>query len=98
MKNALSLVPNVEEAAQEYLRLKAQAAELEAAMKRLRNVLEVAVGESPDRRAEIAGVTFALVDVERENFNLKKALEKLDRRALRPFITTSRYTQLRVVE
>lgn len=100
MKNALSVsrVPNVEEVAAEYLQLKAVAAELEAEMKGLRGVLEAAVGECPDRTAELAGVTFTLVDVERENFNLKKAVEKLGRRALRSFITASRYTQLRVRE
>lgn len=98
MENALKLVPQVEEAAVEYMRLKAQVAELESAMKRLRNVIEVAIAEEPDRRATLAGFRFSLVDVERDNFNLKKALEKLDGRALRPFISTSRYTMLKVSE
>lgn len=97
-KSPVALIPNLDEAAAEYMRLKAQSAELEAALKRIRNVLEVAVGSAPEKRAEIAGFKFALVEVERDNFNLKKALEKLDKRTLRPFITTSRYTQLRVLE
>jgi hypothetical protein len=97
-KSPVALIPNLEEAAAEYMRLKAQSAELDAAMKRLRNVLEVAVGAAPEKKAVIAGFKFALVEVERDNFNLKKALEKLDGRVLRPFITTSRYTQLREIK
>jgi hypothetical protein len=97
-RSPVELVPNIEEAALEYMRLKAQAAELDAAMKRLRNVIEVAIAEEPEKRAVIAGFRFALVTVERDNFNLKKALEKLDGRVLRPYITTSRYTMLKVSE
>jgi hypothetical protein len=96
-KSAVEVVPNIEETVRELARLKEESAKLEALMKRLRNVVEVALAGEPDRRAEIAGFVCSVSDVERDNFNLKKALEKLDGRVLRPFITTSKYTQLRIV-
>jgi hypothetical protein len=96
-KPAIALVPNIEETVREYARLKNEAAELETHLKRLRNVIEVALSGEPEHKATIAGIHLSLVEVERDNFNLKKAMEKLDGRVLRPYITTSRYTMLKLV-
>lgn len=97
MQNAVVVVPNLDETVLEYARLKEEHAALEKTMKRLRNVIEVALAEQPEHRATIAGFRLALVPVERRSFDLKAALEKLDKRKLRPFISTSEYTQLRLV-
>jgi hypothetical protein len=97
LKSPVELVPNIAETVVEYQAAKDQMAALEAVLKRLRNVIEVALADQPEQKAEIAGYRCAVIEVERDNFNLKKALEKLDGRVLRPFITTSKYTQLRVV-
>ena len=45
---------------------------------------------------EIGEYRLNVTDVHRENFNLKAACEKLDKRILRPFITDSNYQALRL--
>lgn len=98
LKPAIALVPNIEDTVREYVELKAQSEQLEKAMKRLRNVLEVALSGEPEHKAVIAGFRLVLIEVERDNFNLKKAKEELDGRMLRPYISISKYTQLRLTK
>lgn len=47
-------------------------------------------------KLEIGEFRLNVADVTRENFNLKAACEKLDRRVLRPFISETKYQALRL--
>ena len=93
---AKQIVPNINEAVRQYARLKDQAAEIEAALKELRPVIETELALTPEHKAEFDGIQVALTVQSRENFNLKAAVEAFGKQALNPFISTSEFTVLRL--
>ena len=79
----------------QYLEAKAKLEADESALKALRLEVEPMVIAAGGTLIQ-DNVTLKLIDIERENFNLKAAKETLDGRILRPFISISEYKQLRV--
>lgn len=88
LKPAITLVPNITEAVTEYARLRDEEKQIAAAKAKLANVIRVALSAEPGSRAVIAGWECKVTETAGyEKFDLKSALEKLDRRTLRPFIS-----------
>lgn len=79
----------------EYLEAKRKFEEAEANLKKLRVEVEPLVAAAGGTLIQ-DNVVLKLIDMERENFNLKAAKEKLDMRQLNPFISISEYKQLRI--
>lgn len=84
-----------EKVAKEWIELKAQKMELEHRLDELKEVLEGILQDEPERSAEFCGFKFTLSEVEREFFKLSEAKKKIDGRMLKPFITLSKFMQIR---
>lgn len=82
-------------AAKEYVHLKTDLKFLEKRLEELKEVIEPALRELPEKTAEWHGWKFSLVEFEKENFSLSKAREKIDGRTLAPFVTVSPIVQIR---
>ena len=89
-------VPNLKTAASEYLRLKKEQGEIEAQLALHRDVLKAGLENSLDGKLDLCDHVFTLIEVTSESFNLKAALEKLDKRTLKPFIRSTTYTKITV--
>jgi len=87
----------IEKAAKDYISLKNRIAKLEKKKEEMGDVLKPWLFTQKDQTAELHGWKFSLVETERENFKLSAAKEKIDGRTLAPFITTSKFTQIRTV-
>lgn len=97
MKTAIKSVPMTLDAiAQAYVQKRAEIEQAETELKFFRDVLELAATQSPNRRVETVDHNVLVVNVEREVFSLSKARLALCEEMLKPFISISQYTQLRV--
>lgn len=88
---------SVENSAKEYLDLKLEKAKIEKRIDELKMELEPFLEEQPEKTAEMCGWKFSLIESERESFKLSAAKEKIDGRTLKPFITLSKFNQIRTV-
>lgn len=82
----------------EWVHTKAQIERLEKKKNELKVKLEAVLEKEPEQTLEIDGWRCVLVKSSRENFSLKEAYEKLDpieMKALKPFISVSKFTQVR---
>lgn len=84
-----------EDAASEWMKLKAEKLELERRLEELKKVLEPYLEKQEERTALLGGFEFKLVDSEREFFKLKEAKENLDGRVLKPYLYTTCFSQIR---
>lgn len=80
-----------EKAAKEWIELRVSQKEIEKRLSEIKPVLEKALRKAPEKTQW----GLVLVDISRPTFALKKALEKLDRKILAPFISKSKYAQIR---
>jgi hypothetical protein len=96
LNEAVANFVSLDNAVREYLKLKAQLAEIEARMKEVRIPIEEALALRGEPM-EIAGFNCTLQPCERENFNLKEARKHIKESVLEPYLSTSRYNQLRIV-
>ena len=79
-----------------YQEIKAKIAFLENELKAPRAIIEEAASKTEDGKIITASYKITLSIAERENFSLKNAKAVLGEAALKPFISTSAYTTLRV--
>ncbi len=86
----------VAEAVAKYKDIKAQMTFLESQLKPIKDTLEVAASQMPDGTIITEAFKIALTIAQRENFSLKNAKAALGEDALKPFISISTYSMLRV--
>ena len=86
---------SIENAAKEYIELKALEKAREARLAELKDVLLPALRAAENQRLELAGFEFSVVEFEKEFFSLTKAREVIDGRTLAPYITKSNVVQIR---
>ncbi len=86
---------DIEEAAREWVDLKSEKMRIENRLDELKKPLEGFLGKQPEKCAEMFGWKFSLVETERESFKLSAAKEKIDGRILKPYITLSKFNQIR---
>ncbi len=86
---------SVEEAAREWTDLKSEKMRIENRLDELKKPIEEFLGKQPEKTAELHGWKFTLVATERESFRLSAAKEKIDGRILKPYITLSKFNQIR---
>jgi regulator of replication initiation timing len=78
-----------------WVALTSQIKRLEKQKEDLKPQLEKILEKEPENTLELDGWRAILVASERESFRLKEAKEKIDEKVLKPFITHSKYTQIR---
>lgn len=94
-KKSKSPATALENAVAQYVDAKRAIERLELVMKSHRPVIEEAL-QAAGGKSEIAGHKLSLVQFERESFSLKEAKERLDLRILKPFITVTAVSQIRI--
>lgn len=83
------------DAAREWVRLKAEAKQIEKRLHELQEIIEPELREQKDKSVEVHGWRFKLCEYEQSSFRLKEAQEKIDGRVLSPYITKSQVVQIR---
>jgi hypothetical protein len=95
LNEALVAANPLERALKEYLKLKAIVEDCQERMRAVRIPIEEALALCGEPM-EIADFTCTLLPCERESFNLKEARKHIKEDVLKPYLSTSRYTQLRI--
>jgi hypothetical protein len=85
----------IEKSAKQYLELKTEKVRIEKQLDVLKKTIAPYLEGFPERKAELCGFEFSLVETERENFKLSAAKEKIEAKVLSPFISVSNYTSIR---
>lgn len=78
-----------------WIDVKAQIERLEKEKSELKEKLEKVLEKEPDQTLELNGWKCTLVESSRESFRLKEAKIELDLKVLKPFISISKFTQIR---
>ena len=92
----LILSVDLDQVGAEYVETKKQIAALEERLDKLSPILKEHLRLQPEMRATLGGLAFSLSQHTQECFQLKKALEKLGRKTLKAFITTSDVEKIHV--
>jgi CRISPR/Cas system CMR-associated protein Cmr1 (group 7 of RAMP superfamily) len=84
-----------EQAAAEYIELKAQEKKVAERLSELKKIIGPHLNAQADHKALFSGWEFTLSYSERENFKLSDAKKTLDLAILKPFITVSEISTIR---
>ena len=95
LRPAMGSETSIEDVAREYFEVKDEIKRLEARKDELHPILEARLRKAPKWKETIGGIPLYGRKGSRRNFNLGDAEEVIDGRTLRPFISVSKWFEIR---